>query len=569
MNKTRLILLFSLAFTFCFSQSAKHFKVPDSLKTKSFQYLENTFDKALKHHPKNAEVLANTILIKGKSAAINTRIAQGYLFLYQSKAAPVYLDSMIHISKKFNDLDNLSLGYLHKGNYYYSLSDYSNSLENYLLARDFSKDNPDTYHITNFNIGLLKLELGNYQEAQQLFLQYEKFLTSTHQSDRLDYLKAMYAIGYTYSKMDNLGLSDPYIQSALEKCRKNNKSSEICNNLLLVSGINQYKRKTYQSAIKTLGEVSKSSRENSYSTENLALSEYYIGMSLFRDNDIKYINRFKTVDSIAYTTKSVSYELRGVYPLLIEHYKKAGDKEKQLFYIEHLLEFDSILNKNSHILSAEINKKYDTPNLLKEKEQLISDLNSKNSVLYGVCGIIGSLAIALLFLYYKNRKKIKHYEQQAMYLVKNPVPIFIESLAARDEESAENTTKERSKTTLSAELLATLSLRFNQFEEEKGFLNRNLTLDGLAKEFNTNRDYLSKSVKELKGKRFSQYINDLRIKNLIEELKSNPKLRKLTVAGIAEEAGFNNSESFTSSFKKFTGTLPSYYLKALKSTGEP
>ena len=95
-------------------------------------------------------------------------------------------------------------------------------------------------------------------------------------------------------------------------------------------------------------------------------------------------------------------------------------------------------------------------------------------------------------------------------------------------------------------------------------MNGNLTLDSLAKEFNTNRDYLSKSVNELKGNNFSQYINELRIKYIIEELKMNPKLQKLTIAGIAEEAGFNNSESFTNSFKKLTETLPSYYIKALK-----
>lgn len=569
MKKIIQVLLFSLSFTFCFSQSTEHFKIPDSLKTKSFQYLENTFDKVLKPHPKNAEILANTILAKGKNEADNTKVAKGYLFLYQIKSVPVYLDSMIVISRKFNDFDNLALGYLHKGNYYYSLSDYSNALENYLSARDFSRDNPDTYQITNFNIGLLKLELGNYQEALQLFLQYEKFLTRTHQIERLDYLKAMYAIAYTYSKMDNLALSDSYVQSALEKCRKTNKGKEICNNLLLVSGINQYKRKEYKRAIETMEEVSKTIRENSYDVENLAISEYYVGMSLFRNNDIKYIDRFIIVDSINYTTKSAPSEVREIYTLLIEHYKKARDKEKQLFYIEHLLEFESILNKTNHNLSAEINNKYDTPNLLKEKEQLISDLNSKNSVLFAVSGIIGLLSIALLFLYYKNRKQIKRYKEEALHLATNPKYILVETVSDTGEESPDRIIKDHSKTKLSKELLSALSLKFKQFEDDKGFLNRNLTLDSLAKEFQTNRDYLSKAVKELKDKSFSQYINELRITYVIEELKTNPKLRKLTIAGIAEEAGFNNSESFATAFKKITRTLPSYYLKALNGTKEP
>ena len=102
------------------------------------------------------------------------------------------------------------------------------------------------------------------------------------------------------------------------------------------------------------------------------------------------------------------------------------------------------------------------------------------------------------------------------------------------------------------------------FEEDKKYLNRNLTMDELAKDFKTNRDYLSKAVNELKGKNFPQYINELRINYIVKQLKDNPNLQKYTIAGIAEEAGYNNSESFTNSFKKITGTLPSYYIKALQ-----
>ena len=50
---------------------------------------------------------------------------------------------------------------------------------------------------------------------------------------------------------------------------------------------------------------------------------------------------------------------------------------------------------------------------------------------------------------------------------------------------------------------------------------------------------------------------------VVEELKSNNRIRKHTIAAIAEDIGYNNSESFTNAFKKITGTLPSYYIKAL------
>lgn len=565
MNKLILYLLFSFSLNLYFAQSITRFQTPDSLKEKSFEYLEKKFNKELKSKSEKAEVYANYILLRGKTSGNKTQIADGYFYLYKSKSVPAYLDSMIIVSKKIKNSTKISLGYLHKGNYYYSLSDYSKSLDNYLMARNFSINNEDTYNIINFNIGLLKLELDNYKESLELFLDYKKYLENNNLTTREDYISCLYAIAYAYSKMDKLVLSDFYIKLGLEKNSITNDKKKY-SNLLLVSGINQYKKKNYKSAISTLDKVSKLFRQSPYNVQNLALSEFYIGMSLYQRNNPYFVDKFKVVDSIIVNSKHVTSELRDLYPFLIEHYKKNNDKENQLLYIEHLLVIDSVLNKSNRILYAELNKKYDTPNLLKEKEKLISELDSKNSILFWISGIIGLILIVFLLLYIKNNKKIKYYQQQAVLLTINPEPIIIEKKSSIvDKEAPEKIKKEISKITLSEEILNSLNMKFKHFEESKDFLNRNLTLDSLSKKFNTNRDYLSKSVNELKGKNFSQYINELRIKYIVEELKRNPKLQKLTIAGIAEEAGFNNSESFTNSFKKVTGTLPSYYIKALKT----
>ena len=252
MKKIVLILLVSLIGNFCYSQSKLHFKIPDTLQTKSFQYLKNEFEKTKKSDSENSELYANTILLKGKNISNPAHIAEGYLSLYKSKSDPVYLDSIILNAQKLGDLNNLSLGYLHKGNYYYSISHYSKSLENYLSAMDFTKNDSDTYHITNFNIGLLKLELGNYREAQQLFLNYKKFMENKNEKDRVDYLHALYAIAYTYTKMNMVDLSDSYIKWAFEKHLYKYNGSEIYNNMLMVYGINRYLKQQYKQAIKTL-----------------------------------------------------------------------------------------------------------------------------------------------------------------------------------------------------------------------------------------------------------------------------------------------------------------------------
>ena len=568
MRKIYLILIIICPILF-FSQSKKGFYLPDTLKTKSFDYLKKGYDKEFQSKKNLAELYANCLLLKGKKEKNDLKTIDGYISLYRLKgddlSALSYLDSMMIVSKKINNKEYLSDGYMYKGNYYYLKGDYLKSLGSYLEARNYAENNSETYHILNFNIGLLKLELGNYQEAQNLFFDFKKYIEYKGQTKRIDYVSCLYAIAYTYNKTNMIDLSESFVKLGL-KANEQIKDQESYLNLLLVSGINSYKRKNYKEAIEKLEKVDKLTRKNSYNLQNLALSEFYIGKSLNRINDAKFLNKFKTVDSIIFKTKNVTSELREIYPFLIEHYKENNDKQKQLLYIEHLLTFDSISSSNKYNLSTIINKKYDTPNLIIEKEKLISDLNSKNSTLFWIIGIIGLLTISLIIIYYKNRKQIKFYERQAEALLKNSKDIVnIEDISINT--NSWNIGKEevdKPKSSLPEDIIENLRLKFTQFENEKGFLNKSLTLDNLAKDFETNRDYLSKMVNELKGKNFSQYINELRINNIVEELKNNPHLQKYTIAGIAEEAGYNNSESFTNSFKKHTGTLPSYYIKALQ-----
>ncbi|MCY0976336.1 helix-turn-helix domain-containing protein [Chryseobacterium wangxinyae] len=546
----------------------KQFSIPDSLKTKSFELLEKSYRKILPLNKTKAAIYANSILLKGKVENSDVRIADGYLMLYQlssDKSALLYLDSMRLVSRKMNNSQYLANSYKYKGNYYYIKGEYPNALTNYLIARDYSKGDSETFHILNFNIGLLKLELKEYQSATQLFLGYKQYLEKNNAEKSFDYLSSIYALAYSYSFTNELDLSDQYIELGLKK-NQVIKDDESKANLLMVLGINDYKRKNYKEALKSLKSASKLMRDNYYYPQNLAISEYYIGRILYNMNNVDFLSTFEKVDSIIIKTKNVTNELRNTYPLLIEYYKKTGNKEKQLYYIEHLLSVDSILNRNNSFLSTEINKKYDTPILLEEKENLIADLNSKNYTLFWLLGIGGVLLVSLSVLQVKNRKKIKLYQSKADLLIQSSIPI--ENIDPIDivaiDEVRDDTKKERSKNTLSDDKLKQLNIMLKEFENGKRFLDKTINLEVLSKELNTNRAYLSKSVNNLKGLNFPQYLNQLRIKYIIEELKKNKSLQKLTIVALADEAGYNNVESFTNAFKKITGTLPSYFIKALQ-----
>lgn len=563
----KFFFLFFISFCSSFAQNSKHFLLSDSLKGKDYSYLKNAFEKNIESENYNkAEIYGKSILIKGKADKDENIIVDGFLLLYKSTRNHMYLDSMIIVSKKSNDSKNFSVGYLYKGNYYFKKSEYTKALENYLQARNYSGNNKDIYFTANFNIGLLKLELGSFDEAQDLFLNYKKYLEDNNFTKRSDYISCLYAIAYTYSKMNRIDLSESYLKIGLKKAVAS-KDNENYVYLLFVSGINDFKKKKFTNSIKTLEKVSMEVKKNSYDIQIFALSQLYIGKSLIEQDNFDYINKFKIVDSVIFKTKNLTNDLREAYPKLIEYYKNIDDKEKQLFYIEHLLEVDTLINKNEIYLTNSINKKYDTPNLLKEKEKLISELGTQNSTLVWISSLVGVLLVILLILIYKYIKRIKFYKEQALLLITANVYTIEKEQNEIDKVNNEviNPEKRKNKSTISEEVIQSLKIKFEEFEKNNGFLNRNLSLENLAKEFQTNRDYLSKAVNEIKGKNFSNYINEQRINYIVEELKTNKQLQLYTLEAICEIAGFNNSESFAKAFKKITGTLPSYYLKALKN----
>ncbi|MEG1380226.1 MAG: helix-turn-helix domain-containing protein [Bacteroidales bacterium] len=124
-----------------------------------------------------------------------------------------------------------------------------------------------------------------------------------------------------------------------------------------------------------------------------------------------------------------------------------------------------------------------------------------------------------------------------------------------------------------------IRLKFNQLKEEtkedlplfdrlekkmaekKLYLQKDLSLDTLADELNTNRTYLSDCIKTGCGKTYSNYISDLRLHAAIKlfEQESN-----LSVTEISEQVGYGTYTSFYRSFSKRYGINPSEYYKLSK-----
>ena len=100
-------------------------------------------------------------------------------------------------------------------------------------------------------------------------------------------------------------------------------------------------------------------------------------------------------------------------------------------------------------------------------------------------------------------------------------------------------------------------------EEEKIYLNPNLTLSELSKTINVSSKELSKYLNETLGMNFSEYINNYRIEE-VKGLMLSKEADKYTLVSLAEKAGFSSKSTFNAIFKKVTGYTPSAYRKNIQ-----
>jgi AraC-like DNA-binding protein len=104
-------------------------------------------------------------------------------------------------------------------------------------------------------------------------------------------------------------------------------------------------------------------------------------------------------------------------------------------------------------------------------------------------------------------------------------------------------------------------VKLQQFmENEKPFLDPELSLSSLSKAVGLNRNQLSQLINTHIGENFYDFINKYRIDE-VKRLMVDPEKQKYNLLGIALEAGFKSKSTFNLIFKRFTGLTPTEYKK--------
>ena len=248
-----------------------------------------------------------------------------------------------------------------------------------------------------------------------------------------------------------------------------------------------------------------------------------------------------------------------LYNGLSQIYNIEGNYSQSLFYIEKLLKLDSLSIINYKFLEPKYINMFETPRLIKSKEDIIKALQLRNTRSYVVIGI--SVFLFLFFSalsYYFFRQKVT-YRRRFEKLMKDD-----NSHIANNSKSLNN----EAPIIISNDIVTDILKRLKRFEDNEDFLKDNVTLIALAKKMHTNSSYLSRVVNSHKLKSFSQYLNDLRVQYAVSKIKSDHVFRRYTVEAIASECGYNTAASFSRSFYKKTGIYPSFMIAEVNKQGE-
>lgn len=348
-------------------------------------------------------------------------------------------------------------------------------------------------------------------------------------------------------------------------------------------------KKDYQKALKFLGNIGNPNKKNIFQFRrafyNMGVSyaylkqndsaEYFLNKALaIRDHENKEFKYFiynnlakvyagknehqRAIDSLeAVLNEEAFKDIRlkaDMYRKLIASYKALNNQDKYIEYSEKLLALEPDVKENN--LKAINTAVSEEQRNLQEK---ISDKESHNQLLMIGCSLLVLFGGATIFYINQKRKKEKMlYQNFIANLEKKEVNEVDEPIKTLQPEIEE---KEKTPFSVPASAESMILDKLEKFEDASKFTNSKLTVASLAVMFKTNPTYLSETIKKHKQKNFNQYLNELRIRYICQQIYERPEFLNYKISYLAEQAGFSSHSSFTTVFKNVTGISPSAFLR--------
>ena len=527
------------------------------------------------------ERIARTYMERARSDGDTVKVARGYdrlARIFQPSTNIMYADSLIAYTQDWNHITYPAMGYILKGYEYGNLNDIKRKYRFFKLGLEYAKSNDNIAQTTYLLsvISDMRNKWGSVSKAHELLDEMYSILNSNdyltklkkctrisrqnnlHEIRDFQLMESFKSFAVSYISQGKIKEAVSYLDSLniyFTKYDGNQKEYFywwIKDAEIELSYYNGNYREVIENSEKLLGDKEFQLQKNKYLNTLLfrGLAEYKL------NNDKIALSYLDRVESEKHVFGHLHNQyLKMLYQVKLDIYKKQSNYKQQLVYLDKLLEIDSINATIFKFLEPKLVYEMDAAKLVEKKEDIIIELNKTHSK-----DQMGLLIIALLLLLVSG-VAIFYYRQKVIFKRR------FESLMKKTEKTKVNASEKKS-IDISPTIVEDILHRLKKFELSKDFLTTDITLNSLAKEFQTNSSYLSRVLNHHREMSFSQYLNGLRVGHALNELKTNPTYRKYTIEAIAMECGYKNAASFSRAFYKITGIYPSFFINQLNKREE-
>ena len=472
---------------------------------------------------------------------------------------------------------------------YYTEKDYRNSLAYEMQALELADPKKDAYayYTGMYNIGQVYFYIQDYDKAYQYYRQAREYFESVADYKHLQgYLAALYREAFVLYYLKDYAQSTALLERGQQKMHALDSDDFKMNESYYeyVMGLNHFRNGQYAQSIALLEKALPAIAAND-DFANAAVVYYHLGQNYLKQQDTENaLAYFMKVDDIFEHHGYSHPEVKDAYNRIASYYHAQDNPKMELLYTNKLLNVTRYLQKEYSFLTEVLHTDIDLKRLEAEKMRLEQILSKKSAAIYFL--VAAALLVLLGFVWTllaKIRKK-KEYEKNYQQLMKQreqmmPVPVYARAAAVNgiavvptgnwQEYTLPITPDKPTTAALNDDTQNNLMARLELFEQEKGYLNKELQLDDLATWCQTNRTYLSKFLNSHKGIAYHDYINGLRIAYCLEMLDSDSKWLHYKMKVIAELSGFKSSRSFANAFLKSVKIAPTFYIEKQKNSTKP
>jgi AraC-like DNA-binding protein len=475
-----------------------------------------------------------------ESSGLNIDTIPGQLYSLQSKLALT------------EDIPTNAINYFSLSTEFLDAQEYTKALDAALIAYYLAKieENYNLKINSLLIISQINVFWDNPETGISIYEKVDELLTKKG-VEIDDQLRLIVLLGKSnaFLKLKNPDEALKFIEEAFD-LKANKLNQTVYTEFVWNSGLAFFQKEEFQKALDSIEKVVL----NSGSSYFELLSNFYNAQYVNSQGKTEEaISLFLEIDKLLSSENVRFPERKDIYEAINNYFQLKDDRSSQFLYLNKFLIEINYYSETVSYIQKNTSTFFEIPEMIRKKQTEIDLLKtSKNKNIFFIT-VVTSLLFVALFLLLLQAKRSKLYQKRYKKLMAENFEVKTEKPDSNSQE-------------LSVEVISDILQKLEEFEKNKEFLDKNISLHETSKRFNTNSTYLSKVVNLKKDKNFSNYINQLRIKYCLNLLKEDKKTLNYSIRAVAEECGFNTAQSFSNAFYKYTGIYPSYFVEQLKKS---